>query len=190
MTGTADVEGLSDGGGTLVADPLATLAPAEQVFASVEPGAFVLGELPPEAFENLLVVTAGRSPSAVERVVRDRGHEPRTVGVVPISGDDVDYDGPMWCADRVSPHDLTGISIRFGEGFRYVKPDEGWVLFDNLTVLLMYAESGRLFQLLNSVVGKVRSREARGVYPIVRDATADETYQQFRSLFDRTVDLR
>lgn len=190
MTQASDHERPADGGESPTVDVLPALGPGEQVLASVPSGEYVLDYLPDEAFENLLVVAAGRSPTAIERTLREAGHEPRRVGVVPVSGTDVDYDGPMWCGDRVSPHDLTGISIQFGKGVRYVKPGEGWVVFDNLTVLLMYAEANRLFQLLNSVVDGVRAREARGVYPIVRDATSQETYQQFRSLFDREISLR
>lgn len=171
-------------------EELATLPAGGLALGLVESGSFGLSEFPESAFENLLVVSLGNSPKRIEKDVREAGHEPRRVGVVPVSGTEVSYDGPMWTSDRVGPNDLTGISIRLGQGLNYVKPGTGWVVVDNITVLLMYNETDRVYRLLDSMASNVRERNARGFFTLVRGATSDDTYAQLRNLFDREVDFR
>lgn len=165
-------------------------AVGEQTLLLVESMATPIDHLPPGAFENLLVVSATRTPDRIEAAVRRAGGDPGKVGVVPVSGSPVEYDGPLWTASAVSPTDLTGIETRFTDAMRYVKPEEGWVLFDNVNVLLMYAQASSVYRLLSSVVRKSRDRGARGVYALVRDAVTPETHAQFQSLFDDEVDRR
>lgn len=187
----------SEGGSTVVrttepgadGDAIRT-APGEQTLALVESMATPIDGLPREAFENLLVVSAARPPGRVEAAVRRADADPATVGVVPVSGSPVDYDGPLWTASVVSPTDLTGIEMRFTDAMRHVKPDEGWVLFDNVNVLLMYAQSSNVYRLVSSLTGQARERGAHGVFALVRDAVSEETHSQFRSLFDAEVDRR
>lgn len=179
----------ASGNGPPVPTALAGLGQGQQALAAVESVGLPIERLPDAAFENLLVVSVGRTPREIESVARRRGHGPQRVGVVPVSGTDTDYDGPMWCAPRVRPNDLTGISMRFSEGLEYVKPGTGWVLFDNITAMLMYGEQDRVFRLVDSLVSATRARNARGVFAIVREATGDDTYAQFRNLFDVEVEF-
>ncbi|WP_435358415.1 DUF7504 family protein [Haloarchaeobius sp. DFWS5] len=146
--------------------------------------------VPDVAFENLLVLSTTRPPSKVERLVRDRGGDPNKVGVVPVSGSPVEYDGPMWTADVVHPNDLSGIHAQFTRGMDYVKPGQGWVVFDNVNVLLMYAESSGVFRFVESVATATRDRRAHGAFALVRDAVADSTYERFERTFDTKLDLR
>jgi len=143
-----------------------------------------LEHLPDAAFENLLVISVTRSPNTVERTVRAMGGDPAKVGVVPVSGSPVDYDGPLWTADVVGPTNLTGINVRFTNAMRHVKPGSGWVVFDNVNVLLMYAQSDSVYQLLSAVTTETRKRQIRGVYALVREAVTDSTHATFRELFD------
>ncbi|WP_323676324.1 hypothetical protein [Halorubellus sp. PRR65] len=143
-----------------------------------------LSAVPPAAFENTLVVSNTRPPRKVEQLVRDRGGDPNAVGLVPVSGSPVDYDGPLWTTSVVHPNDLSGIYERFDRGMNHVKPGEGWVVFDNVNVLLMYAERSGVENLLESVASNVRRRNAAGAYALVRDAVTDETYADIASVFD------
>jgi len=147
-----------------------------------------LAVLPDQAFENLLVVSATQPPGAVERRVRQRGGDPERVGVVPVSGSPVDYDGPMWTSEAVTPANLSGISDRVGEASRYVKPGVGWLVFDNVNVPLMYADRSGVQGLVRSVASQTRARDARGVFSVVPDALARGTYRSLEELFDLTVD--
>ncbi|WP_439026490.1 DUF7504 family protein [Haloarchaeobius sp. DT45] len=149
-----------------------------------------LSLVPESAFENMLVVSTTRTPTKIEQLVRDRGGDPNKVGVVPVSGSPVDYDGPMWTASVVHPNDLSGINQRFSQGMNYVKPGEGWVVFDNVNVLLMYAEPSGVHQLVESVATRTRDRRASGAFSLVRDAVADSTYERFRGVFDTEIDHR
>ncbi|MFC4551852.1 MULTISPECIES: DUF7504 family protein [Halorussus] len=163
-----------------------SLDPGEQALVTVPSMHPPLSSLPDSAFENLLVVSATASPSKVESAVERRGGDPAKVGVVPVTGSPSEYDGPLWTTDPVDPSDLTGISIRLSKALRYVTAD-GWVLFDSLNVLLMYAREDQVYRLLDSVVSNVRSREARGAYCIVREAVTEETYSRFREPFDAAI---
>jgi hypothetical protein len=149
-----------------------------------------LSVVPPDAFDNMLVVSTTRSPKKVEQLVRERGGDPNTVGFVPVSGSPVDYDGPLWTTSVVHPNDLSGIYERFERGMNHVKPGEGWVVFDNVNVLLMYAERTSVGNFMESVATTVRRRNAAGAYALVRDAVTDETYTRFGDIFDGERDMR
>ena len=163
-----------------------SLAPGEQALVSVPSMGSPLSVLPDEAFENLLVVSATASPGKVETIVERRGGDPSKVGVVPVTGSQSSYDGPVWTTDSVDPSDLTGISIRLSKALKHVMRG-GWVVFDNVNVLLMYGREKQVYRLLSSVVQIVRDRRACGAYCLVRDAVTDDTYSQFRELCDTSV---
>jgi hypothetical protein len=162
------------------------LDPGEQALVSVPSMGSPLNVLPDEAFENLLVVSATASPGRVEAVVERRGGDPNKVGVVRVTGSPSEYDGPIWTTDPVDPSDLTGISIRVSTAMEYVTRG-GWVVVDNVNVLLMYGREEQVFRLLDSVVSNAREKEARGAYCTVRDAVTDETYGRLRDLCDLPV---
>ena len=158
------------------------LEPGEQALVSVPSMGSPLVQLPDEAFDNLLVASATTSCAKVESLVERRGGDPQKVGVVPITGSPSEYDGPLWTTDPVDPSDLTGISIRLSKALEYVMSG-GWVVFDNVNVLLMYAREEQVYRLLDSVASNVRRREARGVYCTVRGAITDETYSRLANLY-------
>lgn len=158
----------------------------EQMLVSVPSMGSPLSILPDDAFENLLVVSATTAPAKIESLVERRGGDPQKVGVVPVTGSDSEYDGPLWTTDPMDPSDLTGISIRLSKALEYVTTD-GWVVFDNVNVLLMYGRKDQVYRFLDSVVDNARAKEAHGAYCMVRDAVTDETYSRFESLCDGTV---
>lgn len=164
---------------------LTDLAPGEQALVSLSGQKFDYGRLQESAFDNLLVLSVGRNPTQIQRALESLDHDPRSVGVVPVSGSSISYDGPMWTGQRVSPMDFTGISIQFTRGFEHVKPDEGWVLVDSVSILLMYADVDRVYRLLDSIVAACREKNVRGVYVVDGDAVTDETMNRLRGLFDR-----
>ncbi|WP_128478169.1 DUF7504 family protein [Halorussus pelagicus] len=163
-----------------------SLDPGEQALVSVPSMGSPLTALPDEAFENMLVVSATAAPGRVESIVERRGGDPSKVGVVPVTGSPSEYDGPLWTTDPVDPSDLTGISIRVSTAMEYVMGG-GWVVVDNVNVLLMYGRVEQVFRLLDSVVSASREKGACGAYCTVRDAVTDETYDRLRGLCDRTI---
>ena len=170
-------------GGTL------DLEPGAQALAATRPMDDALSRLSAASLENLLVVSIGRDPAEIERSIRRRQAEPEKVGVVPVSATPVSNDLRLWTAPRISPGDLTGISIGIARGLEHVRP-EGAVLVDDLSVLLMYADETRVYRLLTELAARCRARGANGVYAFTRDAVEDDTYARFRSLFDFEADLR
>ena len=165
-----------------------TLSPGEQALVSVPSMGSPLSVLPDEAFENLLVVSATAAPEKVEALVRRRDGDPQKVGVVPVTGSPTEYDGPLWTTDSVDPSDLTGISIRVSEAMQYVMRG-GWVVIDNVNVLLMYGREEQVFRLFESVVSGARAKEACGAYCTVREAVTDQTYSRLQGFCDRTVSI-
>lgn len=182
MSENSDVE-RTDGSTTLE-----NLRPGGQALVSLTGQKFDYGCLPESAFSNLLVLSVGRNPRKIQRALEAQGADSRSVGVVPVSGSSIDYDGPMWVADRVSPMDFTGISIQFTNAFQHSKPDEGWVLVDSVSILLMYADVDRVYRLLDSIVGACRSKNVRGVFVIDRTAVTDETANRLSSLVDAVLE--
>lgn len=94
----------------------------------------------------------------------------------------------MWVNERVSPMEFTGISMQFTRAFEHCKPDEGWVLVDNVSILLMYAEVDRVHPLLDSIVGACCANNVPGVFVIDRIAVTDETANRLASLVDVVLD--
>lgn len=145
-----------------------------------------LSVLPAGAFDNLLLLSPN-APEAVEADLRDRGLDVRTVGLVPISGSRHDYDGPLWTTRTVAPSDLTGVSIYFSQAVEHLRAHTGWVLFENLNVLLMYADEDSVFRLVDHLLSTVRDREVTAAFTVVRDAIDDRTYAKLQNRFDVTV---
>ncbi|WP_257297485.1 hypothetical protein [Haloarchaeobius sp. FL176] len=171
-------------------DPFDRLTPGTQALVLTDSLRSPLATLPPAAFENLLVISTTRPAHKVEQFVQDRGGDPNRVGVVPVSGSPVDYDGPLWTTSVVYPNDLTGIHDRFERALGHVKPGTGWVVFDNVNVLSMYAERSAVGQLVDSATARTRERTARGVFALVRDAVTDSTYERFGGTMDVELDYR
>lgn len=168
---------------------LVDLPPGAGALVDREPMGSAIARLPEAALSNLLVVTVGRDPSDVATAVREGGGDPSDVGVVPVSATPVEAEAAVWTAPRVAPSDLTGVSIGIARGMRYVRPEEGWLLVDDVGVLLMHAEESRVYQLLATLTGKCRARDVRGVYALSRAAVGEGTYARFRELFDVEVGL-
>lgn len=166
------------------------VAPGSQALVRTGGAGLPFGRLPAAAFENLLVVSTGRTPERVERALVDAGCDRlERVGVIPVTGSDVSYDGPLWVTDRVSPSDLTGISIRFSNALRHVRPGRGWVVFDNVSTLYMYASDDRVYHLLSRIGELTTQRDARGVFVVVRGMLDDETNARLRAIVDGEHDL-
>ncbi|WP_232686036.1 DUF7504 family protein [Halobacterium zhouii] len=172
-----------------LARPASTLdlTPGEQLLFEKASKGPPFDQLPEEAFDNLLVVSTALSPSVIEQQITAHGHDPRSVGVVPITATDYRYDGPLWVSQRVEPSDLTGISIEVSKGFGYLEPSQGWLTFDSISTLLMYAEEDRVYRLLAWLASNSRENEVRSVFSLVRSMLADESYQRFRGLWDDVV---
>lgn len=170
-------------------DSLSDVEPGEQVLVALQGGKLDYGTLPAQAYENLLIVSVGRDPRRVQQAVEAQGANPSRVGVVPVTGSPVDYDGPLWLANRVGPMDLTGISIEFSRGFGHLTEGAGWMLFDSVSILLMYAGTERVFRLLDSIAAVCRGRDIRGVYTVDQNALTPETMNTLRGLIDRTIEL-
>lgn len=165
------------------------LRPGEAALARLATRDSPIEHLPSQALENLLVVTVS-PPARVERAVREAGGDPNDVGIVPVSASAVDYDGPCWIAERVSPSDLTGISIQFSRGERYLAEGTGWVVVDGLGTMLMYVEEAKLYRLLSHFVTRARDRRLRHVTGLVDEVVSSETLARFRELHDRSVSLK
>lgn len=143
-----------------------------------------LAVLPDRAFDNLLVVAARDHPNKIETRLERRGHDPSSVGVVPVVPAASEYEGDLWTTDPISPDDLTGLGMRFSDAIRHVESGTGWVLVDALGVLLMYSEESRVCRFFQTLTNRVRAREVHGAYCVNPDAIADETYERLRAMCD------
>jgi hypothetical protein len=145
--------------------------------------------LPPRATDNLLIVSSAR-PDEVASTLEGMGVSLSNVGMIPVSGAAVEYDGPMAVSDPIVPDDLTGLSMRYAEGLDALQPGRGWVVFDRLNVLLLYAEEERVLRFLDHVAVSARDRELRSLFCVVRDAVDDRTYAKLKRRVDTEIDLR
>jgi hypothetical protein len=157
--------------------------PGRQELVSLSSMDSALSVLPPKAAENLLLLSPA-SPKQVELNVIDSGLELDSVGLVPISSTNHGYDGPLWTTQQVAPSDLTGLSMRFAEAVQHLTRGTGWVVFDSLNVLLMYADESHVYRLVDHLIRENRDRNLRGVYTVVREAIGQQTYATLQRRFD------
>lgn len=163
--------------------------PGTQALVALSSMQWSLRLLPAEAYKNLLVVTTS-SPDDVERAMAEMDVDPSNVGVVPVTGSPVDYDGPVATTGGIVPDDLTGVSIRYSEAIDALTAGRGWVLVDALGEFLLYGDEERVFKFLDHVTAQTRDRDLRGVYAVAKDAVEDATYASLQGTVDREFDLR
>jgi hypothetical protein len=149
-----------------------------------------LAVLPARAYDNLLVVSARDQPNRIEARLERDGRDPASVGVVPVTPAADEYEGDLWTTDPVPPDDLTGLGMRFSDAVQHVEPGVGWVLFDALGILPVYADDSRVCRFFQTLTSRVRAREVRGIYCVYPDAVADETYQQLLTMCDAEREVR
>lgn len=176
-----DTQGVGDG--QLRVDP------GTQVLVSTASMQQPLSVLPSTVTGNVLLVSS-TAPGAVERRVRDLGIDVGTVGLIPITGSDVEYDGPLWTSEPVVPDDLTGLSMRFTSALEALEPGQGWILFDALDELAMYSRQDRICRCFDHLTATARDHELRGIYTVAGDALEADTYNDFTAAADRVVDSR
>lgn len=171
---------------TVPTDDIA-VEPGERVLLTIPSMSTGLQDLPDAAAENLLVVSPW-APERVEARLRELDVPIRNCGMIPLNGSPVRYDGPLWTTDAVAPADLTGLSMRYCEAMRHVEPGEGWVLLDNVQVLLMYAETRRVVRLLERLVDQASERDVRAVLGVDRIAVETRTLARLNHLATTVVE--
>ncbi|MDY7080907.1 MAG: hypothetical protein SXQ77_00510 [Halobacteria archaeon] len=166
--------------------------PGVQAIVMTSPMTDPLDSLPDEAFDNLLVVSTSGHPKEMEKSIVKRGKDPSNVAVIPVSGSTLRYDGSLNMSRRIGPNDLTSIGITFSNLLNEIggEDDEAWVVFDNINILMMYANERNVYRFMNTAIGKTRQAGARGLYCTVRDAIKDQSYDSFRQLCDEEIDIR
>lgn len=91
---------------------------------------------------------------------------------------------------RVSPQDLTGISIAFSRILEKWEQAEGSVkiCLRDIESLLPYHDTDLLYRFLNTVLATLQGAGADVHMHLRPDATDDRALQMFSSLFDRVID--
>jgi hypothetical protein len=159
------------------------VVPGTQLLAALSSMESALSVPPTGAFENLLLISPN-SPQQVEAELRDREIDVSNVGLIPISGSTHTYEGPLWTTDAISPNDLTGLSMAFTRSLQHLTRGHGWVLFENLNVLLMYADEQQVYRLVDHLIEKTREREVNGAYTVVEGAIGEQTFAKLQNRFD------
>lgn len=164
------------------------LEPGEQMLCTVPPMESVISHLPPEAFANLLIISP-RVPQKVEKLVRRAGGNPKHVGHIPLSSSSHNYSGPLWATPAVDPSDLTQLGIMTNLGLKYVSSDTGWVVFDNLNALLIYAGEDRAYRFLHLTTQRLVERNIRGCFAFSNGGISADTRALMLGLFDSTTTI-
>ncbi|QDX40366.1 hypothetical protein [Salarchaeum sp. JOR-1] len=156
--------------------------PGAQLLVSRSNQSAAIAPLPTDA-DRILVATYRDTPNRLERRLSDHGIDPRTVTVIPVSGTDLDYAGPLTVTDRVAPSDLTGLGIRLSNTIDDLHAGD-WLYVRGLSAALMYVTSDRLYRFLDFLTRAARERDLRGAYEFYRPALSDTVHARFRTLFD------
>lgn len=147
----------------------------------------VIGLLPPEALDNLIVVSS-KSPSEVAERLRGVGADIESTAHVPISGASVEYDGPMWTCEPLVPDDLTGLSMRLSQALEALDHQKGHLLFENLNVFLLYAAESRVVRFIDHMTELAADHGITGFYAIDTDGVSPETCERLQLSVDTELD--
>jgi hypothetical protein len=161
----------------------------QQALVAVPSVGSTLSHLPTSATENLLLVSSD-SPEDVAESLTGMGVDLANVGLIPVSGSPVAYDGPMHVSQRIVPDDLTGLSMRISEALDVLERDRGWIVFDRLNVFLLYADEERVLRFLDHVGATTRDAGLRCLFCVVRDAVDTQTYAKLKRRVDREIDVK
>lgn len=174
---------------TVRESPLAGLGPGGQALTFCPSSASPIASLPEAAFGDLLVVSSTRGPRAVEGLLRDRSVDPSTVSLLHVTGVRPNYAGPLRIVGSNDPTDIQALGMRYLAAIEELEPMEGWVVVDNVTVLLMYAAPDPVVKLLRSLTAQASQTAIRGVFAAVPDALAPRTRERIDPFFDVTTSL-
>lgn len=161
----------------------------QQAIVAVPSVGGTIQHLPPGATDNLLVVSSD-APDDVAETLESMGTDLSNVGMIPVSGSPVSYEGPMVVSERIVPDDLTGLSMRYTEAIEALGSGTGWIVFDRLNVFLLYADEERVMRFLDHVAATAREEQLRSLFCVVRDAVDEQTYAKLRRRADAEIDLR
>ena len=165
-----------------------SVEPGTQLLLSVSSMGSPVDYLPVDATCGLIIVSSKPSAAVADRL-EEAGADLNAVVHIPISGAGTEYDGPMWTCDPLVPDDLTGLSMRLSKAFGAIG-NGGYLLIENLNVFLMYASEERVTRFVDHLTGQAADHDITGIYTLVGDAVAEETYDQLRLSVDTDVDRR
>jgi len=168
--------------------PELSLEQGAQLLLSLSSMQSPFAHLPADATRNVIVVSSKPSAAVADRLA-DEGAELGAVAHIPVSGAETEYQGPMWTCDPLVPDDLTGLSMRLSRAFEALG-EGGYLLVENLNVFLMYAAEDRVVRFLDHLTELARDHGITGIYTLVGDAVAEETFDRLRLSVDRDVDRR
>lgn len=110
------------------------------------------------------------------------------VGVITVGDTAGGSDRGDVISETVSaPSDLTGLGIEIGQFL--TEWDSTVVCFDSLTSMLQYVDFETAYEFLHTVLGQVRSADARAHFHIDPDAHDAEDVAAITSLFDARVSV-
>lgn len=159
----------------------------EQVLLELRGRDFDYSMLPDRAFQNLLIISVGKSTRDVEANLRELETKLETIGVIPVDAQTDSYSGPLWSTETIYPSDLTGISIALSQTLTYLREGRGWVVFDGLNILFMYVESGQLFRFVDGIATQCRSKVLHGVFTVDKTSVEPSDLNRFRQTFDTVL---
>ncbi|WP_135855069.1 DUF7504 family protein [Halorussus salinus] len=160
-----------------------------------------LTQTPPRE-TNVLVISYIRSADEWLRTWLDyAGESPAHLGIIRVgettrsattaSASDSPSHSPSVIETVANPRNLTDLGITISE---YISdwdenPYQTCVCFDSLTALLQYTENVQTaFRFLHTVVGRVKTANARACYQITPDAHDDQTVALITGLFDTVLE--
>jgi len=160
--------------------------PGTQILLSVGSMRSPLSMLPTSTASPVVVVSSD-SPTELSERLASADADLSTVGHIPISGSEFDYNGRMWTCDSLVPDDLTGLSMRLSQAFEAIGDSGGWLLVENLNVFLLYASEERVIRFMDHITALAAEHDINGVYTVTREAIAADTYDRVRLSVDEAV---
>lgn len=163
-----------------------SLEPGTQLLLSADSMRSPLSMLP-TATDSPLIIVSSDAPAELADRLDAAGADLRTVGHIPISGSEFDYDGRMWTCESLVPDDLTGLSMRLSQAFEALGDRSGWLFVENLNVFLLYASKDRVIRFMDHVTTLAADHDITGAYAVTREAVQSETHDRLKLSVDEAV---
>ena len=93
------------------------------------------------------------------------------------------------CLYLDSMQNLTDLGVAIDQAIRAIPSDEKFILFDSLSTLLIYSQSGSVSKFIHFLTGKIRALNVNGVLLSLIHGEEDEFLSQLSMFCDQTIYL-
>jgi KaiC/GvpD/RAD55 family RecA-like ATPase len=93
------------------------------------------------------------------------------------------------CVYIEAPHDLVGINVAINECLEKIGDDNGFLIFDSISTLLIYNSPESVEKFVHAIIGKIRESKVRAVFLMVKSEQHRGVIDALSQFCDKTFEI-